>query len=50
MWFYIQNIATGLVLDVKENGSGEVITYTYHGGNNQLFMYENGMIFSKFNG
>ncbi|KAJ6648332.1 Actinohivin [Pseudolycoriella hygida] len=50
MWFYIQNIQTGLVLDVTNDGKGEIITYPYHGGNNQLWRYENDMIYSKLNG
>lgn len=52
MWFYIQNISTGLVVDIKHKGKGEVIMYPYHGGDNQLFRYDvaSEMIYSKLNG
>ncbi|KAG4075397.1 hypothetical protein HA402_015050 [Bradysia odoriphaga] len=52
IWFYIQNISTGLVLDIKHKGDGEVITYPCHGGDNQLFRYDPAtqMIHSKMNG
>lgn len=54
IWFYIQNISTGLVLDIKHKGKGEgeLITYPYHGGDNQLFRYDiaTGMLHSKMNG
>ena len=39
-----------MVLDVKAKNGPEVITENYHGGNNQLWEYKNGMIYSKLNG
>jgi len=52
MKFYIQNIETGLVLDIKDQyggPNGKIVMYRYHGENNQLWTYENGMIYSKLN-
>lgn len=53
MTFYIQNVETGYVLDVKgANASsfGEIIMYSSHGNSNQLWTYNNGMVYSKSNG
>jgi hypothetical protein len=52
MPFYIQNVDTGLVLDIKDGKKeafGEIIMFHYHGGKNQLWKYKNGMIYSKHN-
>ncbi len=48
----LQNVQSGMVLDVKHNGKGELITYKFHGGANQLFYYDQAteMIHSKLNG
>lgn len=50
MFFYIQSVSTGLVLDVTTDGP--IITYEYHGGPNQLFRYdqETEMLHSALNG
>jgi len=48
--FYIKNPQKKMVLDVKAKNGPEVITENYHGGNNQLWEYKNGMIYSKLNG
>jgi len=50
MLFYIMSPKTGLVLDVNLNKDPEVIMDNYHGGDNQLWEYKNGMIYSKLNG
>jgi hypothetical protein len=48
--FYIQNIYTKLVLDLKLAVGPEVVMFYYHGGPNELWEYKNGMIYSKMNG
>jgi len=52
MPFYIKNIDTGLVLDIKNANNepnGKIIMYPYNGGNHQLWEYRNGMIYSLHN-
>lgn len=53
MTFYIQNVDTGYVLDIKSaqtSSHGEIIMFSSHGKSNQLWTYNNGMIYSKSNG
>ncbi|XP_069685554.1 uncharacterized protein [Periplaneta americana] len=53
MTFYIQNVETELVMDLKAPEDGDafqLIMYDYHGGPNQLWEYKDSMIYSKENG
>jgi hypothetical protein len=50
MFFSIKKMWTDLVLDVKKGMEPGVILGNYHGGPNQLWEYNNGMIYSKLNG
>jgi len=52
MKFYIQNVDTGLVLDIKnanDQAHGEIIMFPYHGGSNQQWTFKNDMIYSECN-
>ncbi|KAJ9593323.1 hypothetical protein L9F63_015143 [Diploptera punctata] len=53
MAFIIKNIASGLVLDVRgdhRTNGAEVILFSFHGRDNQLWEYKNNMIVSKASG
>merc|ERR1719309_1157590 len=47
-WYYIRSYQTGLVVDIPGHNQGkQLIMWTPHGGNNQLWRWSNGRILSK---
>jgi hypothetical protein len=53
MPFIIKSMVNGMVLDIREaqrRSGAEVILWPYNGGQNQLWEYRNGMIYSKLSG
>ena len=48
MWFKIESNHNGMVLDIAEGKHGaRIITYPYHGGDNQLWTWKDNSLVSK---
>lgn len=50
--YFVKNPDTGMVLDVKggnADSGAEICLWSPHGGDNQLWKYKNGMLYSVKN-